>query len=906
MQAFRGAAPAATALLVLLAGAGPAESWGFTAHHLVNRKAIATLPAPLRTLFEANADYVAEHAIDPDLWRGAGRGGEHLAHFFDMDAFGAYPFSGIPRDEGQHHARNGAAAAERGRIPWRIEEAYRDLVAAYRSGDSSRALERAAVLGHYVGDAHVPLHTTLNHDGQLTAQTGLHGRWESELVERYERQLGPQVRPEPARRVADPLGFAFEILRGSYQGVAGVLDADRACAGPRDLAETPQDDRYDDSYYSRLYEREGARLRSRLTASAHALGSLWLSAWIDAGRPRLAAFRFPHVRKQSRAVLVSLDGAAAPLVDDAVARGAMPQLARLRRDGATARGAITTLPSKTASGHAALFTGTWSDANGITGNEVAVPGASVLRMESGYTSTPLRAEPLWVTAARQGLDVTVAIATQVFPFTPFLEERRFGGNFGRRLTLLDGYRKTDAPDVVYGARDVTLRAADGWKQELPPHDGVSRELTLDIGGSAVFGLFYDDPADPARGFDTLLLTATKDAKERVTLKPRPAKGPDASAFAALTLDDQGQTTGVFFRLFALAPDASAFLLYRSRLQPLLASKPLVTAAAQQASGGFVGNGGNLFYERGAFGPPLWEGGDGTAERRYLETVALVVRQMTRLADFAIDRTAWDLLITYLPHPDEALHLWLGYLDPALQGHDAALAARLRPFLDDVLALCDGYVGHLRERAGNAILAVAADHGMVSANRLVRPNVALVRSGLVAVDASGHVDLARTKAVYSPGGYVLLNRVSRMGGIVAPEEEEAVRGEVVAALRALVDPATSRSLVTGILDPRDRHNPGIGGPAGGDLYLSLAPGYDVSAALTGELVESVAPRGVHFQEPERREMQAAFALAGPGIAAGADLGTIRQIDVAPTLAALLGIDPPAGATGAALTRALSRR
>jgi arylsulfatase A-like enzyme len=66
---------------------------------------------------------------------------------------------------------------------------------------------------------------------------------------------------------------------------------------------------------------------------------------------------------------------------------------------------------------------------------------------------------------------------------------------------------------------------------------------------------------------------------------------------------------------------------------------------------------------------------------------------------------------------------------------------------------------------------------------------------------------------------------------------------------------------------------------------------------------IAPRGEHFLDPEQPDMHAAFALAGPGVKEGADLGLIRQIDVAPTLCLLLGIEPPAQATGEVLRSAL---
>ena len=900
----------AAALLLVLGAARPASAWGFTAHRMVTAKAIALLPPALRPLFEANAAYVVEHSIDPDLWRGAGKAGEGPNHFLDMDAFGAFPFSDIPRKEAEHLARHGADAVEKGRLPWRIGEAYGDLVAAFRAGDPARVLAAAAVVSHYAGDAHVPLHAVVNYDGQLTGQTGFHNRWEGEMVERYVRQLEADVRPAPVHRVADPVAFTFDVLLDSFSGAESAFAADRESAGTQDLADTPFDDRYDDLYYSKLYARQGRRLRARLAASATDIGSLWLSAWDEAGRPALdASFRIPYVRRQSRAILVSLDGSAAGLLDDAVARGIMPSLARLRQRGATAASSLSTLPAKTAAGHAALFTGAWSDRNGIAGNDVSGPGKSVLESDDGYTSTHLLAEPLWVTAARQGLDASVVSATQTFPFGPYLEQRRFGGNFGRGLTLMNAYQTVQLPEHLYSAAELPRRDASPWLGELPAHDGTPQEIEIALAGARVDGLLYDDPGDPTHGFDTLYLGLDRDPKGGIVLKPSAPRGADASAFGALTVRLGGGDAAAWFRLFDLAPDGSRIVLYRSRVHLLRSSKPRVESTAYAASGGFVGNGASRAYERGDLGPPLWNGGDGAAERRYLETVSLVARQFTRLADFAIDRTARDLLVTYLPYPDEALHVWQGYLDPSLPGHDPALAARLRGFLDEVLKIADGYVGHLAARADDrTILAVAGDHGMAGASRLLRPNVALVQAGLAAVDARGTIDLSRTKAVYFPGnsGFFLVNRQSRPGGIVAPEEEDGVRAAVAAALRGVRDPASGQAVVLDLIDPRTPgREPPCGGPNGGDLYLSLAPGYDVSASLEGPVVEQIAPRGVHGLNPERAELQSGFVVAGPGVAAGVSLGPIRQIDVAPTLAALLGLDPPAQATGVVLTKALAR-
>ncbi|HET7292214.1 MAG TPA: alkaline phosphatase family protein, partial [Vicinamibacteria bacterium] len=353
-------------------------------------------------------------------------------------------------------------------------------------------------------------------------------------------------------------------------------------------------------------------------------------------------------RRGPRLVLVSLDGASAPVIDAAVRRGVMPNLARLRAEGAVSvSGALTSLPVKTAAGHATLFTGAWCDRNGIAGNEVPVPRASVLTSVSGFTSEMLRAEPLWVTAARQGLDVTVVSATQAWPSAPFLAERRFGGDYGPHLSLLDGYQSRRTPSVALTAKDVRLEPAAGWRGTLPAHRGPMKDFGFTVSGARVEVLLYDDPADPVEGFDTAYLATSKAAGNGVVLKPvRPAAS--AAAFRGLTLHTEDGPLGLHFRLFSLSPDGADLLLYASDGSIVRSNRPQLASAAVEATGGFVGNGADDLYKDGALGPPVWKGGDGTAEARYLETAFLVERQFRRLMDFGLDATKWDVLIGYLP------------------------------------------------------------------------------------------------------------------------------------------------------------------------------------------------------------------------------------------------------------------
>jgi len=257
------------AALVLVLLPTPVQAWGFAGHRMVAEKAVQTLPDPLRRLFVASAPYLREQAITPDLQRS---GPSDPDHFLDMDAYGAYPFEAISRVEAENIARRGKDVTAKGRVPWKIDEVYRGLVAAFRARDLPRVLERAGTLCHFIADAHVPLHATDNYDGQLTGQRGLHSRWESDLVERNRVQLEAAVEPSAAQRVPDPVALAFEVLRDSYLHSLQVLAADRQSVTGRDLAETAEDERYDDEYYSRLAAREETRVASRLAAAASATG----------------------------------------------------------------------------------------------------------------------------------------------------------------------------------------------------------------------------------------------------------------------------------------------------------------------------------------------------------------------------------------------------------------------------------------------------------------------------------------------------------------------------------------------------------------------------------------------------------------------------------------------------------
>ena len=270
-----------TIALAVLLLPRPAAAWGFEAHKFILTQAIELLPDEIRPYFEKHRDVFVERAIDPDLWRNAGYEEESPNHFVDMDAYGPHPFKDLPHEYDAAVKKHGQAFVTRnGTLPWRAEEMYRKLVEAFTqkasySRDNIKYF--AAWVGHYVGDAHVPFHAALNHDGQLTGQYGLHSRFETELFERYRDKLN--VSPGPVVTVKNPREFMFESLTASFTFVQTILDADKRAIAGRDV--------YDDQYFTLFLSKAQPVLEKRLADSIQATASVITAAWTEAGKPPL-------------------------------------------------------------------------------------------------------------------------------------------------------------------------------------------------------------------------------------------------------------------------------------------------------------------------------------------------------------------------------------------------------------------------------------------------------------------------------------------------------------------------------------------------------------------------------------------------------------------------------------------
>jgi hypothetical protein len=299
-SAHRSSAKAAAGLLVCAlfwSAAATAHAWSFDVHRSITDRALALVAPEIRPFFEKHRAMIVEHSIDPDLWRNVGFDEETPRHFLDLDAYGAYPFNELPRDYDEAVLKFGPEKIrENGTLPWRTQEMYARLVQAFarqRDEDAVYGAEDvkffAAVLAHYVADAHVPFHAVTNYNGQLSNQHGIHERFEGALFFRFRNKLRitPVARP-PSRHPRDD---AFEALVESARLAPKVLAADAKAIGQRDV--------YDERYYETLFAEARPILEGRLEDAIAAVAAAINGAWEAAGKPKLPldARRRPERRR---------------------------------------------------------------------------------------------------------------------------------------------------------------------------------------------------------------------------------------------------------------------------------------------------------------------------------------------------------------------------------------------------------------------------------------------------------------------------------------------------------------------------------------------------------------------------------------------------------------------------------
>jgi hypothetical protein len=263
-------------------------------HEKINYHAVFLLPPQMMILFKPNIVFLSEHAVDPDKRRYM-IASEGAHHYLDIDHYGNYPFRELPRDYNSAVRKYSADSLRAyGIVPWWIQVMMGRLTKAFRENDKQAILKNAAELGHYIADAHVPLHVCSNHNGQLTHQEGIHAFWESRVPELFAESEWDFFIGK-ASYISDLSAFVWARVLESAAAADTVLRCEKEINSQfrSDLKYAFEERRgkiikqYSTAYAALYESRLNQMIERRMRQSIFAVASCWYTAWVNAGQPPL-------------------------------------------------------------------------------------------------------------------------------------------------------------------------------------------------------------------------------------------------------------------------------------------------------------------------------------------------------------------------------------------------------------------------------------------------------------------------------------------------------------------------------------------------------------------------------------------------------------------------------------------
>lgn len=280
--------------LGLLLSYSPSYCWGFWAHQKINYFSVFLLPPEMMVLYKPNISFIAEHSVDPDKRRYAVKD-EGPRHYIDIDKYGTYPYDSLPRrwkDAVEKFGEDTVRA--HGIVPWHVQVMLQRLTNAFRDKNFSSIMKNSAEIGHYIGDAHVPLHASSNHNGQYTNQKGIHAFWESRVPELLaEKHFDFFV--GKAQYIKNPGEFIWARVLESAKASDSVLTMERELTQqfPGDQKYSFEERngvvirQYSSSFTSAFNDKLDGMIERRMRQAIFCIASFWYTAWINAGQPDL-------------------------------------------------------------------------------------------------------------------------------------------------------------------------------------------------------------------------------------------------------------------------------------------------------------------------------------------------------------------------------------------------------------------------------------------------------------------------------------------------------------------------------------------------------------------------------------------------------------------------------------------
>jgi len=286
---------------------GHQRYWGFFGHKLINKQAVFLLPEEMFGFYKQHIQFLAERSVLPDSRRYVVKG-EAPRHYIDLDVYGDSSLWKMPRSwEEAVRVHSEDTLMKYGIVPWHIVTVKKRLTWAFKSGKTDQIIKLSAELGHYVGDANVPLHTTENYNGQLTGQHGIHGLWESRLPELMHEDY--DLFQERAEYLKSPQATAWEAVTNAHLALDSVLQFELLATEKIGGEQFKYSFEERNGRTVRVYAQKFCRLyhsmlagqvERRLRASIKMVADFWYTCWVDAGSPPLPNTKVPNLNAQEQ------------------------------------------------------------------------------------------------------------------------------------------------------------------------------------------------------------------------------------------------------------------------------------------------------------------------------------------------------------------------------------------------------------------------------------------------------------------------------------------------------------------------------------------------------------------------------------------------------------------------------
>ncbi len=287
-------------------------AWGAWGHKHINKASVFALPDSMRVFYYNHIDFITEAAVVPDLRRGVlNDKAESPRHYIDIEDFGNIPISAFPKTTKEAFSKYDSAFLNKtGYLPWYIESLSDKLIQAFKKRNKSEILFISAELGHYVADAHMPLHTASNFNGQLTNQKGVHALWESQIPE----QLGNNYnfKTAPSKYIPDIVTETWNMIQQSHSLEDTLLAIEKITRQNFNKDNLYKKDAsgklvlsynqpvFSEEYVSTFNQAMGSMVEDQLRRSIRDVSDYWYTCWRNAGSPELLSLDDDHLTKQNR------------------------------------------------------------------------------------------------------------------------------------------------------------------------------------------------------------------------------------------------------------------------------------------------------------------------------------------------------------------------------------------------------------------------------------------------------------------------------------------------------------------------------------------------------------------------------------------------------------------------------